>query len=309
MSLIYVLFNKMKIKQLLLFFSVCLLMALPSRVSAQTVNAVKNDPTYLWGEGHGESLNTAEKQAVTNLLSQISQFIKVESETKVTNSQTGSVHSMIEHESVMKTYSTATVNNMQRLTWQEKNFDYVLCYVKKAEVDRLFKGRTEKVKELVKVGHKALASYNIADALRYYYWAYCMLQSLPYPNEVEVEDENEVNQTASVWLHDRICSVLDNLSVEVVNRSERNVCELAFLYMDKPVSAVDFIYNDGQNWVQFVNQARDGKGEADLQPGYEPDYLKIRFEYEYKQDARCDREVEMVLDVVAGLGFNRKHEK
>ena len=299
----------MKIKQFFLFFSVCLLMALPSRVSAQTVNAVKNDPTYLWGEGHGESLRTAEKQAVTNLLSQISQFIKVESETKVTNSQTGSVHSMIEHESVMKTYSTATVNNMQRLTWQEKNFDYVLCYVKKAEVDRLFKGRTEKVKELVKVGHKALASYNIADALRYYYWAYCMLQSLPYPNEVEVEDENEVNQTASVWLHDRICSVLDNLSVEVVNRSERNVCELAFLYMDKPVSAVDFIYNDGQNWVQFVNQARDGKGEADLQPGYEPDYLKIRFEYEYKQDARCDREVEMVLDVVDGLGFNRKNEK
>ena len=58
-------------------------------VSAQDFESIKNDPSYVWGQGSGESLQSADDNAVKDLVSQISMNIDNQTETTISNEQRG----------------------------------------------------------------------------------------------------------------------------------------------------------------------------------------------------------------------------
>lgn len=72
---IYILMNRLLIGKA---FLLGLIVALPAGLSAQNIDEIKSSGEYLYAEGHGRTVNAADKDALQNLISQIS--ISVESE-------------------------------------------------------------------------------------------------------------------------------------------------------------------------------------------------------------------------------------
>lgn len=62
----------------------------------------------------------------------------------------------------------------------------MFLYIAKSEIDRIFESRVAKAKEFVGNADEALKNGQIDDALRYYYWSYCLVKSLRYPNEAKI---------------------------------------------------------------------------------------------------------------------------
>lgn len=268
-------------------------------VLAQSVSQIKDDPNYIWGEGSGSSVRIADKEALEQLSQQISITISSDIRMKISNEQYGTdeVKSNIVFEKVMNTYSTATLSNTHRMVVENGPTMYrVFRYIKKTEVDRIFFSRKEKVKEFVKIANRSLEQLQINDALRYYYWADVLTQSLRYPNEATIRDEVNVEQKAMIWIPKRINDIFGDLTVEILNK-KGNEYEMGFFYKEKPVASLDFTYFDGADW-SCVHTATDGKGIIELRPAYIPDYFQVRYEYEYFGEAQSDTEVKSVMDAV-----------
>lgn len=278
---------------------------------AQSVDQIKDDPDYIYGEGSGSSVRIADKEALEQLSQQISITIASDTRTKITNEQRGAdfVKSDIVFEKVMSTYSTATLSNTHRMVVENGPTVYrVFRYVKKSEVDRIFDSRKEKIKEFVKIANRSLQQLQINDALRYYYWADLLTQSLRYPNEATVKDEANVEQKAMIWIPKRINDIFGDLSMDILDQKE-NEYEVGFFYKEQPVASLDFTYFDGADW-SCVNTATDGKGLIELRPAYIPDYFQIKYEYEYYGEAQSDTEVKGVMDaVVEAASFPRAQVK
>lgn len=276
----------------LLFVAVCC-----AGVVAQSVNEIKADTSYVWGEGFGSTVKLAEREALEQVMQQIKMNIKHESEMRVANEQTGAetANTSIKFESVMNTYSTATLTNTHRLMLENGPSVFrMLLYVKKSEIDHIFNSRKEKVKEFVSIAHQALQQMQVNDALRYYYWADVLTQSLRYPEDLKISDETGNEHTATIWISQRMNEIFRNLTMDILNK-EGNEYEMGFFYKRKPVATLDFTYFDGNDW-SCVTTATDGKGVMEMRPGYAPENFQVRFEYEYFGEAQSDKEVQMVLE-------------
>lgn len=77
--------------------------------------------------------------------------------------------------------------------------------------------------------------------------------------------------------------------------------DLIFNYKGRPVSGLDFLYSDGRE--ECDGAAKDGRGMLEMAPGYETEFYHLDIEYEYKNLARGDDELQAVLDVVAKAAF------
>ena len=302
--------NEILMKKLIL---INILLALCSVMGmAQSVDILKADPEYVWGEGTGSNVRTADREALEQILQQISMNIQHESKVQISNEQTSSesASTKVEFKSVMNTYSTATLNNTHRMVVENGPDVYrVFRYVKKSEIDRIFNSRMEKVGEFVQIAHRALEQKQINDALRYYYWANVLTGSLRYPEELKIKDENGQEQKATVWLPARINDIFGAMSMSILSKNE-NEYEVGFFYKESPVSSLDFTYYDGKDW-SCVTMAVDGKGLMEMRPSYTPEYIQVRCEYEYFGEAQTDGEVKMVLESMADniSAFPRAHVK
>lgn len=281
-------------------FTVVLFMLMCSvGVSAQSVDIIKADTSYVYGEGSGSTVNTADREALENILQQIKLTVVHDSELNIKNVQSGtdSAQSSVEFETVMKTYSGATINNTHRMVLENgpKVFR-VFRYVKKSEIDRIFNERKNKVSEFVQIAHQALRQLQIDDALRYYYWAVVLTHSLRYPGEMVVEDETGNEHKATIWIPQRMNEIFRNLSMEILNKDE-NEYEMGFFYKRKPVASLGFTYFDGKDW-SCETYARDGKGVMEMQPAYTPEYFQVRYEYEYIGETQSDGEIQNVLETM-----------
>lgn len=268
--------------------------------SAQTVDSVKADTSFVWGEGTGRTLNFADREALESLLQEIQVKITQENEMRVVNEQRSadSANTTIKFESVMKTYSSASITNTHRMVLENGPEMYrVLRYVKKSEIDRIFNFRKDRVKELVQIAHQALQQMQVGDALRHYYWADVLAHSLRYPENAKISDEAGNEYTAITWIPQRMNEIFRNLTTDILKKDE-NVYEMGFFYKRKPVASLDFTYFDGVDW-SCMTTATDGKGLMEMRPAYTPKFFQVKYEYEYYGEAQSDKEVQTVLESMA----------
>lgn len=276
--------------------------------NGQTISQIKADKRYIWAEATASSLRKADEEALQDLMSQISYSISVEGHTHVSNSQAGNTATGgIDFNQIIKTYSMATLNNTKRIVEESKNrkgetFVKVVRFVLKDEIDRIFESRKAKAAEFTKIAHKDLERLEIDNALRYYYWALALVQSLPHPDQAEVPDAEGKMQKADIYLPRCINDVLTSLQASLEGKDGKNTYRIGFQYKGKKVSSLDFTYFDGMDW-SVTTGAVDGTGLAELRPAYNPEDVKIRYEYQYFGEAQVDKEVQQVLDAVAEKHF------
>ena len=269
---------------------------------AQSVEAIKASDEYLYGEGWGESLKAADNAALQALISKIS--VSVESqyeniEEEITDQNT--VDSRSACRSVVNTYSQATLQNTQRIVVTNEPDAHVFRYVKRSEINKIFESRQLKVFDMVASASRAVEKGKIDDALRYYYWSYCLLQSIPSANSV-VDSQGHV---LTHWIPEQMNEVFAGVKAYKVSE-QNNVAEIRVVYNEQPVTSMDYTYFDGMDWSCLYG-AKDGRGFVELRPGMTADNLKIKCEYEYSGEAHIDKEISTVVNVMKGRVFRNAY--
>lgn len=273
----------------------CLLLAIPYSM-AQNWESVRNSTEYIWGEGYGASIEEADKHALADLISKIVVNVSSQSKSNLhSTTKNGEVTENNDFRNYIQSYSQATLTNTQRLIIHNEPDAHVGRWIKVSEVNKIFHQREIKIREMVKAALYAEEKGKADDALRNWYWALKLTESLQYPNQATFTDEQGRAYTLTVWIPQKMSEVFDNLKATAVRRNGQQV-ELNITYKGKPVNSVDYTYFDGQAWSNIYS-ARDGVGTLELASGNAPQLLQIKYEYAYTSQAQIDREVEQVLNV------------
>jgi len=279
--------------------------------NAQTIEQIKNDhQQYLWGEGSGVTLSQADQVALQNLISQISTTVESEFNYLYEGKQTGKdVNDDTKVQIIVKTYSSATLNNTERIVISNEPEARVLRYIKRDDVHKVFEQRKNKVIQFATDAQKAESELRIADALRYYYWAYVLLRSHPDGNEITHNTAG--NPLLITWLPAQINAIFGKLQISQVGKTtEDNI--LTYLtevkYNNQAVVNFDYSYWDGRDWSYLIS-AKDGRGFVEFNAAEAAGLkeLRIRTEYMFDSEARIDKELETVMQNSEPVAFRNAY--
>lgn len=284
-----------------IFFSLLFLL-IAANLSAQTWTEVKATPSvYLWGEGFADTDDEADDAALQDLLSRIT--VEVSSHFDMTTDElntNGKIDNKTYIQQKVETFSAATLTNTERQILSREPKAHVVRWMKRTEVDKIFAGRINKVREYFRLAQNAERDARVDDALRYYYWAFSLLKSVPDNTRVKGEVDGH-SYCLVTYIPECLNRVFDNISARVVSKKD-NYVTVAFTYNGKPVSRLDYTYFDGRDRSNIYT-AKDGLGVLELVPGASTDNLQIQYEYTYRHEAEnSDKETASVLRVVKGKG-------
>ena len=276
-------------------------------VTAQGVDGIKRNSSYLYGEGGGVTLQAAKEAALADLIQKISVTVHSDFTSKERElNQDGNVTSDAEYQSIIRSYSTATLTNVKTIVLKPEPDASVFLYIAKSEIDRIFESRVAKAKEFVGNADEALKNGQIDDALRYYYWSYCLVKSLRYPNEAKIFVDGQ-ERSLLVWLPTRIDDVMGKVKVQS-RRMADNTYEITATYDGRPVRSMDYTYFDGVD-NSPVYSILDGKGLVELRPGMAMDAVQLKLEYEFRGLSRNDSEVEAVVGAMKPAVYRRAYHR
>lgn len=292
-------------KRLILALGVIITMALT--VTAQGVDGIKRNSSYLYGEGGGVTLQAAKEAALADLIQKISVTVHSDFTSKERElNQDGNVTSDAEYQSIIRSYSTATLTNVKTIVLKPEPDASVFLYIAKSEIDRIFESRVAKAKEFVGNADEALKNGQIDDALRYYDWSYCLVKSLRYPNEAKIFVDGQ-ERSLLAWLPTRIDDVMGKVKVQS-RRTADNTYEITATYDGRPVRSMDYTYFDGVD-NSPVYSILDGKGLVELRPGMAMDAVQLKLEYEFRGLSRNDSEVEAVVGAMKPAVYRRAYHR
>lgn len=281
--------------------------------SSQTINEVKNNrDTYIWGEGKGITLKKADQEALAMLISQISTHV----ESKFTllkdeMSQNGNSEDFTEtFNSVIKTYSNATLKNTERIVIGNEPDAKVFRYIKRDDIKKVFAARKDKIIGFALNAENAISKNQIADALRYYYWALTLLKSHPDGSKINYIDKTGQKHLLATWLPMQINNVFSGINIKIKDIEKEKDYALFTLnisYNNKPISNFDYSYWDGSDWSNLIS-GRNGIGLVELY-GVATDTktIRIKAEYIFEGEARIDRELEDVLQKIDPIPFRSSY--
>ena len=259
---------------------------------------IKNSDEYLWGYGESDDYEKADKNALDNLISRIS--VNIESSfINRTTEKDGKLSNNIE--SVVKTYSNVTISNAGILEYEKKGTFHILRFIDKEDINIVFKNREKKITDYLEMGTKAQREYRIGDALRYYYWAYALLESHPGRKTMTMKVDNKT-VLLEVLLDDRLNSLFSDIHFEIINKTvhpDKNNTELSLkcTFRNHPVKNLDFQSHYAGN-VSTLQEVNEGKSAIYLY-GLEQenvDRINIRIEYKYISKSSHDKELNSVLE-------------
>ena len=281
-----------KIYLFLIAFFICI--GGVSIMSAQDIDAIKNNPSYIWGQGVGDNLQTADDNAVKDLISQISVNIDNQVETSISNEQSGGeARSLVSTSGNLRVSSSVSLSNCKRIVSEEDNYVIVLRYVAKKEIDRMFDARKTKIDDLIAAGERAEELNKVGDALRNYYWALKMTISIPEEHRARMRAEGGMLLTTE--LRERIANILDSVQVsvkKVEKEEDANSVELTFNYKGNAVTSLDYQYFDGFDWL--TAGVKDGVALAEVPADNKK--MLVRIEYEYRKLWKSDPMVNALLE-------------
>ena len=269
--------------------------------TADKAEDIKNAADYLWGQGYGATVKEADREALADLMSKIS--VQIESdfvidEREVNTAAGNDAQSTVQN--VVRTYSQGTLKNTRSVIVSEGPTAAVIRYIKRSEIEKAFKDREENVLSYVYSARNAEKAGRIDAALRYYYWASCLLKSLQNPSQVKFSEDG-VKFPMTMWIPEQIRTILSQIKVEVTKVEGQEV-SLLFTYKDKPVTSLDFHYWDGQNYSNIFS-AKDGIMEVEMRPGAPTNKFNIQYEYEFKSQMRQDPELEQVMNIFNTVNY------
>ena len=264
-------------------------------------NTIINSGDYYHGSAISHNVNEAKDQALKELTSQIA--VHVASSFKRVVTETGEqLNDKVE--SILNTHSAATLRNVN--TVKNPTDDgriKVFCYLKKSEVENIWNERRELIAEMVAKAQQYAGEHNLSHALKLYYFAAILLNSLPDENVIF----NEVNYTTEV--PDRINRIIQNVSFsfldgQMISDKERQIT-LRVRHNENEAALVNFTFWDGAN--QVAVQGRDGLATFRLiGASVKFDELKLNLKTAYYENRREYKIIETLWQLVKKPTFNSR---
>lgn len=240
---------------------------------AQSIDEIKKNSNYIWGEGNGTTMSDAEGEALRQMSVQIS--VSVYNSSYDEESNDNSVQ-----KAVLQSVSSAKFTNVQMRVLEEEPNARVFCFMPRSEVKKIFEKRASHITNMVDAGKTAESRMMIDEALRNYYWALVLAKTTPEPVEIEFNDKKG---EATSLLPIKIKSVLAMINASVDEIQDGKNLILGFTYNGKPVSSLNFKYNDGQSIVGPI-VARDGIGEASMASIPADGKLHLTYELRFRNE-------------------------
>lgn len=240
---------------------------------AQSIDEIKKNSNYIWGEGNGTTMSDAEGEALRQMSVQIS--VSVYNSSYDEESNDNSVQ-----KAVLQSVSSAKFTNVQMRVLDEEPNAKVFCFMSRSEVKKMFEKRANHIVNMVDAGKTAEGRMMIDEALRNYYWALVLAKTTPEPVEIEFNDKKG---EATSLLPIKIKSVLAMINASVDEIQDGKNLILGFTYNGKPVSSLNFKYNDGQSIVGPI-VARDGIGEASMASIPADGKLHLTYELRFRNE-------------------------
>lgn len=240
---------------------------------AQSIDEIKKNSNYIWGEGNGTTMSDAEGEALRQMSVQIS--VSVYNSSYDEESNDNSVQ-----KAVLQSVSSAKFTNVQMRVLEEEPNAKVFCFMSRSEVKKMFEKRANHIANMVDAGKTAESRMMIDEALRNYYWALVLAKTTPEPVEIEFNDKKG---EATSLLPIKIKSVLAMINASVDEIQDGKNLILSFTYNGKPVSSLNFKYNDGQSIVGPI-VARDGIGEASMASIPADGKLHLTYELRFRNE-------------------------
>ena len=261
-------------------------------------DTVTGSGEYYFAEGRGATEAEAEENAkvlITNqIVSHVSTSFEFNNDEKTSKGKT-------ERESMVRmrvnTYSSTTLTNLTRMDAQGKAPNLMVrMYIHKSEVEKAFEARKKKVLAMVKTAGVFRNNLNLDMALQYYYRAYALLRTLPNPGDLTDGNGVMLNVSLKAIIED----IMNKVNVEFAGREDTRV-ELKFTYQGKPVSSLEFKYNDGRSECEGV--AKDGHGMIEMTKGYTTDVYHLSINYKGMSDDSGDAELMGALSIMPEVAF------
>lgn len=240
---------------------------------AQSIDEIKKNSNYIWGEGNGTTMSDAEGEALRQMSVQISVSVYNSSYDEENNDNSV-------QKAVLQSVSSAKFTNVQMRVLEEEPNAKVFCFMSRSEVKKMFEKRANHIANMVDAGKTAESRMMIDEALRNYYWALVLAKTTPEPVEIEFNDKKG---EATSLLPIKIKSVLAMINASVDEIQDGKNLILGFTYNGKPVSSLNFKYNDGQSIVGPI-VARDGIGEASMASIPADGKLHLTYELRFRNE-------------------------
>lgn len=265
-----------------------------------TREAIERSGNFYFGTGVSSDENRARDEALSAISSMIAvtvegNFETVASETDLKYTEAAT--------SIIKTYSTATLRNVESLRRVLPDGKVeVFSYISKEKVQELYNQRKALVYSFYQEGLKSESTVNLAFALKQWYFGIVLLKSIPEENVV-IENTN-----LTLELPLAINRVLSNISFEVV--ADRQISpefreiNLKAIYQGKPVSLLHYRFWDGRD-NNGTGQVRDGYSTIRLAGSSATfDRLTVFPQVEYYTSRTENKTVEELWDLVRRPEFS-----
>ncbi len=269
-----------------------LLVAGSAALQALSIDEIRRSGLYYWGMGQSTELSMAEKEALAALVNQIS--VNVQERTSIVN-RSSTVRAegkpvtdeRSSYASMVSTYSQATLDNSETLQWKDGDMNYVVRYIPKANVYRVFEDRRKRIDAHLTNAARQLSLDKVDVALKDYYRAYALLLSMP-----STSTEEWHGKVLYQYIPAKIDEVLADINVTVDSR-DGNDYRLLFTYQGRPVHSLDYFYYE--NGVPGpMAGAGEGYGEITLLSPEPPRSIEVEIEYMYLDQA-SDPQMLMIL--------------
>ena len=267
-----------------------LLLSFSGNAASQEWERVKADGSLLWGEGWGASVEEADGNALSALASRIavvvvSDFRQVEEQVR---SSRGDEHYLMQSNRTAAS-SSVTLSNTHRVVIKEGRRAHVGRWIRRSELDGIFDARIERILEFENSALRAEAGGRVGDALKFHYWAYALLRTLPNPAGLRDRSGRMLINA----IPEQINFILDDLKVTSKGR-QGNTVFLAFAFRGWTVSGIDYTYFDGARWLPGA-PVDGGRTSLEMAPGALAETIQLRIEYAYAGEAALDAELRDAL--------------
>lgn len=245
------------------------------------VEQIKSDPRYWSAEGHGITIEEADEDALAQISRQIA--VSISSTSQDTHSGQAGQDNYVQ-ESSIKSYSFASLQNVEMIVLEPEPSARVFRWVAKSEVDKMFELRKQKILDFVETGKTAEQRLQIDDALRNYYWALMLAKA---NREAVYVDFNGEEVNCLTFLPLKIKSVISHITAHLEDcfyENNRYFTKMKFTYDGQDVASLQLRYFDGQSFVGPLT-AKDGIGELELLSLPADKKVKIRYEYSFRNEA------------------------
>lgn len=280
-----------------------------SVVAQVTVEQIKNDPNYKWGEGYGMTYEEADEDALAALSRSIWTIIAQGTMQKGSFAVAdGEISSENKQEIFTKSFTMTTIPNAKLLELSPEPDCRIFRYVHVDDIEAMQKQKMRHITDYVETGKSAEKRLQIDDALRCYYWGLMLAKASTEPVFVDFEEKQTDCRS---YLPLKIKSVISNIKSELVdciNENGRYLARLRFTYNGFDVASLQVWYNDGQSYRGPVT-VRDGVGEFDLLSLPIEKKIPLRYEYRFKEEANnLDAELAAVFANISPLVINASVE-